>query len=110
MILNVFAFKNKKIECFTQPFFSDVDPEKFAINTKRSVFASEDLEKIVPYKNLTLYIIGVFNDETGEIILNDEAGNPIMRKLYDCSVDVLGILAKAKGVTVDEVESVRIER
>ena len=68
MILNIFMHFNKKIECFTQPYFTDIEPDKFVVNEIRSLKLGS-LDQIVPYKNLVLYFIGCFNDETGEFIL-----------------------------------------
>lgn len=105
MILNIFMHFNKKIECFTQPIFSDVDAEKFAINEIRSLKIAS-LDQIVPYKNLDLYFIGVFNDETGEFILVDEHGDLLKRKLANVGDIVLERIAAEKGVSKDDIQSV----
>lgn len=105
MILNIFMHFNKKIECFTQPYFTDVDPEKFLVNEIRSLKIGE-ISRIIPYKNLDLYYIGAFNDETGEFILVDENGELLKRKLADVGKIVVDRLVAEKGVSEDDVESV----
>ena len=84
MILNILIHKNTKIKCFTQPVFIDIDPEKVAIQESRTILTCNEGEKILPYKNLKLYFVGLFNDETGDIITVDEEGQPLMRELLDC--------------------------
>lgn len=107
MILNIYMHKNIKIDCFTQPYFSDVDPDKFAINEERALTIA-DLKSIVQYKNLHLYFVGVFDDLTGEIITKDENGEPLIRKLLDCHNLVMNRLSDETGVDKDEIESVPI--
>lgn len=85
MILNILIHKNKKLNCFTQPLFIDVDPEKVAIQESRSLAIADKGETILPYKHLELYFVGLFNDETGEIILKDENGDSLLRDLLDCT-------------------------
>lgn len=101
MILNIMMHKNKKIDCFTQPIFTDLDPEKFAIQEARSLKIAKNLEDIVPYKNLTLFFLGTFDDESGAIVLEDDGP----RLLMDCSKIVKDRL-KEEGV--EHVESVPI--
>lgn len=80
MILNIIIHKNKKINCFTQPVFIDVEPEKIAIQEARTLKTC-DLKSALPYKDLDLYFLGVFNDETGEIITVDGNGDKLIHKL-----------------------------
>lgn len=85
MILNILMHYNKKIECFTQPIFTDIEPEKVAIQESRSIQVCHEIEKIKPYENLKLYYIGVFDDSTGEFTLFDENGDELKRELLDCT-------------------------
>ena len=108
MILNVMMHKNTKINCFTQPIFTDIEPEKFAIQESRSIQIAEKGELILPYKYLDLYFVGIFNDETGEFILVDEEGNSLLRKILKCKelvekrLEELGWTKKEKeGVIVN---------
>lgn len=102
MILNIVIFKNKKIDAFTQPQFTDIEPEKTAIQLSRSLQLNEKKEIDDQYKNLNMYFIGQFNDETGEISLNEER-----RMLLDCSKV---IKARNKKDGKEDVESVPINR
>lgn len=65
MILNVLIFRNKKIGCFTQPQFSDVEPEKAAIQLARSLKINEDEVIAKKYADLEMFEIGTFDDEKG---------------------------------------------
>ena len=109
MILNIFCHKNTKIDCFTQPIYSDVDPDKFVTNELRSLKLA-DLSAIVPYKNLELWFLGIFDDSNGDFILVDEDGNKLARKLVDVGNLVIERIAEEKGVKKDELESIPIER
>ena len=60
MILNVLIFRNTKIGCFTQPQFSDVEPEKAAVQLARSLKINEDDAIARKYEPLELYEIGTF--------------------------------------------------
>lgn len=90
MILNVMAFYNKKINCYTQPHFIDMEPEKAALQLSRTLTLTEDWKMIDQYKNLTLYYLGQFDDETGEFIQEEK------RALLDCSL-VVKNKAKKEG-------------
>lgn len=76
MILNIIAFKNEKIEAFTNPHYIDVEPEKAAVQLARSMKVEPD--KATPYQNLTMWFLGTFDDETGSF----DVGEPEM--LLDC--------------------------
>lgn len=68
MKLNVIIFKNLKINAFTTPNFTDVDPEIAATQLQRAITMNfENKQYIDPYKNLDMYTIGVFDDETGKL-------------------------------------------
>ena len=102
MILNILMHYNKKINCYTQPIFIDIEPEKVAIQESRSIQVCHDVEKIRPYENLKLVYIGVFDDSTGEIRLTDENGDELKRDLLDCSKIVknrIKELTPKKGVS-----------
>lgn len=106
MILNIMIHKNTKIKCFTQPVFTDIEPEKVAIQESRSILVCNEGEKILPYKNLKLYFVGTFNDETGEIITVDVDGNSLMRELLDCKKIVKNRLTEL-GWTVKDYQGVK---
>ena len=68
MILNILMFKNRKINAFTTPNFTDLDPEKAAKGLERSLVANGDDEKLLKsYENLDLFFVGTFDDEKGII-------------------------------------------
>lgn len=73
MILNIIMFKNLKIGAFTNPNFTDLEPEKAAKGLERALIANfdEDIKLVKSYENLDMYFVGTFDDETG-IISNCE--------------------------------------
>lgn len=79
MILYVLIFRNTRIGAFTQPQFSDVEPEKAAIQLARALKMSDDEAVLKKYSDLEMYDIGTFNDETGVF----DAKQPV--KLLDCA-------------------------
>lgn len=79
MKLNVLFFYNKKIECYTQPIFDDHEPEVAAEQLARSLKLEKDVSKVTPYKNLSLFRFGVFDDQTGKLEL---LAKPVL--LLDC--------------------------
>lgn len=86
MKLNILIFKNKRLDCFTQPNFDDHEPEVAAIQLSRSLIANKDKEDVIkPYRFLDMYVLGIFDDQSGQFELLKEP-----RLLLDCS-KVLGI-------------------
>lgn len=104
MILNMMIHKNKELKCFTQPIFTDVEPEKFAIQESRSLQIGS-LKDVYPYRHLDLYFLGVFDDETCSIVDVDENGEKLLRKLLNCGAIVKPRLEKAKKEK-DDVSSI----
>lgn len=41
MILHIMSFFNKKISCYTQPHYIDIEPEKAALQLSRSLTLNE---------------------------------------------------------------------
>lgn len=78
MELNILIFKNIKIDAFTTPQFIDIEPEKAAVQLGRSIRLEP--KKAEPYKNLELYHLGTFDDETGIIT---QLLEPV--KILDCA-------------------------
>ena len=68
MILHIVAFKNKQINAFTQPQYIDIEPEKAAIQLARSIKLEKNVENVLKYKDLDMYKLGTFDDETGIIV------------------------------------------
>lgn len=99
MKLNIVVFKNLILDCFTTPVFDDHSPEDAAVQLARSLklAAASDDEKskltCQQYKNLDMYVIGIFDDSTGQIDLLEAP-----RKLLECR--------KALGIVEDEQQSV----
>lgn len=108
MKLNILIHKNMKINCFTQPIFIDIEPEKVAIQESRSLLTCDKGETILPYKNLKLYYVGLFDDETGEIVTVDENGDSLLRELLDCRKIVKQRL-KELGWTEKDHEGVKVD-
>lgn len=69
MKLNIIIFKNVKINAFTTPNFTDLEPEVAAKQLERSLILNQDKDEMIkPYANLDMCCIGSFDDETGVII------------------------------------------
>lgn len=77
MILNIITFYNNKVGCFTNPHYTDLEPDKAAVQLSRLIQLNPI--KSLTYQDLTMFYLGIFNDETGEITLKKE---PV--KLLDC--------------------------
>lgn len=71
MILDIFAFRNKKMKAFTNPWFSQDKLENMEVNLSRSIILGGP-DMVAKYKNLVLYHFGTFDDEKGKYILLDE--------------------------------------
>lgn len=97
MKLNILMFYNKKIECFTQPVFDDHEVDVVAQQLSRSLIIEKDFTKVIPYKNLKLYHLGKFDDQTGKIDLLEKP-----ELILDCS--------KIVEKRPDYVESSEIKR
>lgn len=69
MILNIIMFKNVKINAFTNPNYTDVEPDKAAKGLERALIANfgSDPQLVKSYENLDMYYLGSFDDETGKI-------------------------------------------
>lgn len=70
MILDVYAFRNKKMQCYANPYFSQDKKENIEINMSRAIFAGGP-EARLKYKSLALYFFGTFDDATGKYQLLD---------------------------------------
>lgn len=80
MKLNILIFKNKKIDTFTQPQFTDIEPEKAAIQLSRSLLINEDEAIDKRYEHLNMFVLGIFDDNTGKIVLLEAP-----KLLLDCT-------------------------
>jgi len=65
MILNIFAFKDNALGCFTQPFYNDVPAENVGVGVTRAIISAIP-EKRAGYKHKVLYKIGQFDDCKGK--------------------------------------------
>ena len=90
MILDVLAFKNKKLKCFTNPFYSQEKLEYIETNMARSIMLGGE-SMVTKYKNLVLYHFGTFDDQTGKYDLKAE---PDM--LFDCD-DIIASIPEAQA-------------
>lgn len=105
MKLWIYSHFNKKTECFTQPVYSDIEPDKYSVQERRFLVGSDELKVIVPFKNLDLRILGQFDDETGVILPAEK-----VESLLDCSDIVMDRLSKETGKEIKDVESVSANR
>lgn len=65
MILNIYAFKDNKMRCYTQPFYNDVPEENVKVGIIRAIQGNP--EKSGLYKGKVLSRLGIFDDTTGKI-------------------------------------------
>lgn len=87
MILDVLAYKNKKLRCFSNPFYSQEKLENLEVSVTRQIIQG-DKDKA---KNLALYHFGTFDDITGKYDLKKEP-----ELLFDCD-DIIAALPGADG-------------
>lgn len=66
MILNVYAFKDNALCCFTQPFYNDVPIENLEVGITRAIVGA-DPSRRASYKHKVLYKLGTFDDAVGKI-------------------------------------------
>lgn len=66
MILNVYAYYNKLLQAFGNFQLDDHKPEQVLVGLQRDLRANFLQGKVENLKYLDLYLLGQFNDETGE--------------------------------------------
>lgn len=68
----IYAWKDKKVNAFMKPFYDQSEPGNVHDSVVRTV-KTGDLEKLQGFNQpIALYFLGCFDDETGEIALNNE--------------------------------------
>lgn len=84
-------FKNLKIGAFTNPNYTDVEPEKAAKGLERAIIANfeSDAKLVKSYENLDMYFIGTFDDETGKALFVEP------KLLYSPRETILSLMANA---------------
>lgn len=68
MILNVYCYYNKLLEAFGNYQLDDHEPQKIVVGLTRDLRAQFLQGKIENLRYLDLYLLGTFNDETGEFV------------------------------------------
>lgn len=96
MILHILSFRNKGLKAWSNPHYTDIDPEKCAIQLSRAI-SSCSPEQRASYKRLALYCLGTFEDETGKFEVLDEP-----EFLLDC--DEIPVLAEPEQVVIEKKE------
>ena len=84
MILDVVAFRNKKMGVYTNPTFTQEKLENLETNYSRFFIASEEGRK--KHTSLALYHFGTFDDVAGKY---DLLAEPVL--LFDCDDIIAGI-------------------
>lgn len=84
MILDVLAFRNKKMKCYTNPFYTQDKLENQEIGMSRVLLTNPEAR--LKYKNLALYHFGTFDDIEGKYNLLKEP-----ELLFDCDDLIAGI-------------------
>lgn len=64
MQLFIYAYFDQKIKAFTQPIFDSNTPEVVLEGLARNISSGNAK---FPYKDLSLYCLGIYNDKTGFI-------------------------------------------
>lgn len=85
MILDVVAFKNKKLKCWTNPIFTQEKLENLETNYYRAIGTGGPVAK-EKMKGLALYHFGTFDDVKGKYELLEEP-----EYLFDCD-DIISSL------------------
>ena len=88
MKLNIFAFKDNALGCYTQPFYNDVPAENVAVGITRAITGADPLKRGV-YKHKVLFKLGMFDDSIGKFIECDhelvlDAGTNVFTILKSC--------------------------
>lgn len=106
MELFIIIFKDKELGCFTQPQFTDVEPDKAAKQLHRSLLSSAregKTENYLKYKTLDMYTLGTFDDETGKVDMK----TPVLLLKCEESINAgLEIAEKLKVEAKKDVEGV----
>lgn len=71
MILEVMAFRNKKMKCYANPFFSQDKLDNAEVSISRAIISGGESAK-AKYNHLALYHFGTFDDVTGKYDLLKE--------------------------------------
>lgn len=88
----MYCFKDKELNCFGNPRFEEIPPETYAIGMKRGLVKAFKPEQLSVFAGQELHLLGVYNDETGEVTdLQDKL-------LLDCDAAI----AERKDVQVKE--------
>lgn len=66
MIMNIYCYYNKLLEAFGNYQLDDHEPEKVVAGLSRDLRAQYLQKDVSNLKHIDLYILGTFNDETGE--------------------------------------------
>lgn len=89
MILNVYAYFNKLLEAFGNAQYDDHTPEQVMVYIQRDLRKNVLEGKVENLRYLDFYILGQFNDETGEYT-NDK------HLLLDLGAAISGMEAQIK--------------
>lgn len=85
MILDVFAFRNKRLKCYANPYFAQDKIENVEVNLTRTIAMGGDSAK-AKYAHLALYHFGTFDDVSGEYNLLSQA-----ELVCDCDDIIAGL-------------------
>ena len=71
MILDVLAYRNKKLKSYANPVYVEAKLETIEVSITRAIVSGGE-EALKKFKNLALYHFGTFDDQTGKYDLFKE--------------------------------------
>lgn len=69
---NIYAFRNTLISAYNDPIFREQEKDSFAKEVQRFCILEKDAATKNHYHECELYLLGTFNDESGEMKLLDK--------------------------------------
>lgn len=90
MILDILAYKNKKMKSWANPFFVETKLENIEVSITRTIINEGDVA-VKKFKNLALYHFGTFDDQLGKYDLLKEP-----ELICDCD-DIIASLPESEA-------------
>lgn len=89
MIVNVYAYKNKLLDCFANPIYDDHNEEQVIVSVSRDLRAKVIQKDVENLRYLDLYKLGEFDDVKG-VFVNSQ------HLLLDLGSTIAGLEAQFK--------------
>lgn len=72
MILYAYSLKDRKVNAFTAPQFHIENPVDYAETMRRAIVGNPSDPKAIPLRDMDLYLVGCFDDNTGSFAPQNE--------------------------------------